>query len=120
MATNPKLDPSRPFGTALVRDSRCRDVHACTRNFAGRRNSREIVVTGSRIRRVEAETASPVFIVDREAIEASGVTTMGELLQQDPDRFRRRDQHLGQQRRRRRRIHDRTARPGRRSARWCC
>ena len=44
----------------------------------------EIVVTGSRIRRVESETASPVFIVDRDAIEASGVTTMGELLQQIP------------------------------------
>ena len=44
----------------------------------------EIVVTGSRIRRVETETASPVFIVNREAIEASGVTTMGELLQQIP------------------------------------
>ncbi len=45
----------------------------------------EIVVTGSRIRRVESETASPVFIVNREAIEASGVTTMGELLQQIPN-----------------------------------
>src|SRR5688572_8859899 len=44
----------------------------------------EIVVTGSRIRRVESETASPVFIVNREAIETSGVTTMGELLQQIP------------------------------------
>ena len=44
----------------------------------------EIVVTGSRIRRVDAETASPVFIVNRDAIEASGVTTMGELMQQIP------------------------------------
>ena len=44
----------------------------------------EIVVTGSRIRRVEAETASPIFMVNREAIEASGVTTMGQLVQQVP------------------------------------
>jgi outer membrane receptor protein involved in Fe transport len=44
----------------------------------------EIVVTGSRIRRVEAETASPVFVLDRGAIEASGVTTMGQLVQRVP------------------------------------
>jgi outer membrane receptor protein involved in Fe transport len=44
----------------------------------------EIVVTGSRIRRVEAETASPVFTMDRNAIEASGVTSMGQLVQQVP------------------------------------
>ena len=44
----------------------------------------EIVVTGSRIRRVEAETASPIFTFDRNAIEMSGVTTMGQLVQRVP------------------------------------
>jgi outer membrane receptor protein involved in Fe transport len=44
----------------------------------------QIVVTGSRIRRVEAETASPVFTLDRNTIAESGVTTMGDLLQQIP------------------------------------
>jgi outer membrane receptor protein involved in Fe transport len=44
----------------------------------------EIVVTGSRIRRVEAETASPLFVMDRDAIDASGVTTMGQLMQRVP------------------------------------
>lgn len=43
-----------------------------------------IVVTGSRIRRVEDATASPVFTLDRSAITESGVTSMGELLQQIP------------------------------------
>ncbi len=43
-----------------------------------------VEVTGSRIRRVDAETASPVFTIDRQIIEASGVTTVGELLQELP------------------------------------
>ncbi len=45
----------------------------------------EVVVTGSRIRRVDAETANPVFTLGREAIEASGYTTAGQLLQQMPN-----------------------------------
>ncbi len=44
----------------------------------------EITVTGSRIRRVEAETASPVFVLDQSAIAASGVQTIGDLIQQVP------------------------------------
>jgi outer membrane receptor protein involved in Fe transport len=44
----------------------------------------QVVVTGSRIRRVDAETASPVFTLDREAITEQGVSTMGDLLQQIP------------------------------------
>lgn len=44
----------------------------------------EVIVTGSRIRRVDAETASPVFVYDSEAIAKSGVTTIGGLLQQLP------------------------------------
>jgi iron complex outermembrane receptor protein len=44
----------------------------------------QIVVTGSRIRRVDAETASPVFTLDRTAIAETGVTTVGDLLQQIP------------------------------------
>ncbi|WP_428311182.1 TonB-dependent receptor domain-containing protein [Hydrocarboniphaga sp.] len=43
-----------------------------------------IEVTGSRLRRVDTETASPVYTIDRAAIEASGVTTLGELLQEMP------------------------------------
>jgi iron complex outermembrane receptor protein len=44
----------------------------------------EVVVTGSRIRRVDAETASPVFTIDQSAIQESGKTTVGELLMQMP------------------------------------
>ncbi|GAP65781.1 putative hemoglobin and hemoglobin-haptoglobin-binding protein 2 [Mizugakiibacter sediminis] len=43
-----------------------------------------IVVTGSRIRRVDLETASPVFSIDRAQIQQSGKVTLGDLVQQIP------------------------------------
>ncbi|WP_241093401.1 TonB-dependent receptor plug domain-containing protein [Xanthomonas sp.] len=44
----------------------------------------QITVTGSHIRRVDAETASPVITIDRQRIEDSGQNTIGQLLQQLP------------------------------------
>jgi outer membrane receptor protein involved in Fe transport len=44
----------------------------------------EIVVTGSRIRRVDAETATPLLVLDAGDIRASGVTTLGDLVQRVP------------------------------------
>lgn len=44
----------------------------------------KVEVTGSRIRRVDVETSSPVFTIDRSSIESSGVATLGELLQEMP------------------------------------
>src|SRR5699024_10925549 len=43
-----------------------------------------VVVTGSHIRRVDMETASPVIQVGQEQIKASGALTLGELTQQLP------------------------------------
>jgi iron complex outermembrane recepter protein len=43
-----------------------------------------VEVTGSRIRRVDAETASPVFVMERAAIERSGALTIGDLIQDTP------------------------------------
>ncbi|MFC5582799.1 TonB-dependent receptor plug domain-containing protein [Rhodanobacter terrae] len=43
-----------------------------------------VVVTGSLIRRVDAETSSPVVMVDRAAISNSGKPTLGDVLQQLP------------------------------------
>jgi iron complex outermembrane recepter protein len=43
-----------------------------------------VVVTGSRIRRVDQETASPVYVLDQTAIQSSGVATAGDLLQRIP------------------------------------
>jgi outer membrane receptor protein involved in Fe transport len=44
-----------------------------------------IEVTGSRIRRVDAEDASPVITLDREAIEKTGKLTIGDLVQELPN-----------------------------------
>jgi iron complex outermembrane recepter protein len=44
----------------------------------------EVVVTGSRIRRVDIETASPVFVIDQAAIQQSGISTVGDLVQRLP------------------------------------
>lgn len=42
----------------------------------------EIVVTGSRIKRVETETAAPVLVVDQEVMEARGFIQSGQALNQ--------------------------------------
>ena len=44
----------------------------------------KIEVTGSRIKRVDMETASPVTVIDRQAIRATGAVTVGEFLQRTP------------------------------------
>jgi iron complex outermembrane receptor protein len=44
----------------------------------------EVVVTGSRIRRVDAETANAVYVVDQTTIQDSGIQTVGDLLQRIP------------------------------------
>ncbi len=44
----------------------------------------EVVITGSRIRRVDAETASPMLVIDAAAIQQSGVKTLGDLVQRIP------------------------------------
>jgi len=44
----------------------------------------EVVVTGSRIRRVDAETASPVFVLDQQAIQESGIASVGDLMARIP------------------------------------
>ncbi|WP_454261871.1 TonB-dependent receptor plug domain-containing protein [Pseudoxanthomonas mexicana] len=41
-----------------------------------------VTVTGSRIKQTNAVTAQPVFVLDREQLEKTGVQTIGEVLQQ--------------------------------------
>jgi len=44
----------------------------------------EVIVTGSRIRRADIDSASPVTILDREDIIAAGITDVGSLIQSMP------------------------------------
>jgi outer membrane receptor protein involved in Fe transport len=82
MASKPKL--THAIHLALVSSATAAAALHAPAAISQDQELSEIVVTGSRIRRVEAETASPVFVMDREAIEASGVTTMGQLMQRVP------------------------------------
>ena len=43
-----------------------------------------VQVTGSRIKRVDAETSSPVFVMGREAIDRTGALTIGDFIQDIP------------------------------------
>ncbi len=43
-----------------------------------------VTITGSRIKRADVESASPVFVIQREDIERSGLTSVGDLLQDLP------------------------------------
>jgi iron complex outermembrane recepter protein len=45
----------------------------------------EIIVTGSRVRRKDLTTPAPITVLTREQISASGVATLGEFLQQQPE-----------------------------------
>jgi outer membrane receptor protein involved in Fe transport len=44
----------------------------------------EVVITGSRIRRLDAETASPILTIDQKAIQESGISSIGELVARIP------------------------------------
>jgi outer membrane receptor protein involved in Fe transport len=44
----------------------------------------EIITTGSRIKRADLDSASPVTVIDQEMILASGLTDVGQLLQRMP------------------------------------
>src|SRR5882762_1966892 len=44
----------------------------------------EVVITGSRVRRVDTETASPVFTLDSSTIAQTGANTVGDLVARIP------------------------------------
>jgi iron complex outermembrane recepter protein len=44
----------------------------------------EVIVTGTRVRRVDVETADPVFVLDNSTIAQSGAVTVGDLVDRIP------------------------------------
>ncbi|HEY6640999.1 TonB-dependent receptor [Povalibacter sp.] len=58
----------------------CVGVTGGPQAFAQDASIQEIVVTGSRIRRVDDETASPVQVVDRKDIERTGATNIADVI----------------------------------------
>ena len=59
-------------------------VFAQDNNEQGSERLETIVVTGSRIRRVDVESASPVFSIEKADIQKSGKLTIGDLIQETP------------------------------------
>ncbi|HEX7816116.1 TonB-dependent receptor plug domain-containing protein, partial [Dyella sp.] len=51
---------------------------------ASTKNLETITVTGSRIRSVDVETAQPIFTLDRQAIQATGLTNVTDILARLP------------------------------------
>ena len=47
-------------------------AHAQDQDQSAGAQEQTVIVTGTRIRRVDQETASPVFVMDQSAIESSG------------------------------------------------
>lgn len=50
----------------------------------GEKKAERIEVTGSRIKRTDIEGANPVLVLDRQAIEATGLASVGDILQDLP------------------------------------
>ncbi len=58
--------------------------HAQTQVQTPASELKKVEVTGSRIKRIDSETASPVSVITREQIERSGATTITEVLRSAP------------------------------------
>lgn len=72
---------ARPAGNGLIIEA---DAFASGHTAAGEQDS-EILVTGSRIR--GAPVASPVIVVDHQAMEEHGQTTLGDVMRSLPQDF---------------------------------
>ncbi len=66
-------------GTAMAQDT-----GATPSTSKNAKELQTIVVTGSRIRRVDVETANPVFTISRQTIQESGAVTLGNIVQSSP------------------------------------
>ena len=70
--------------TASLSQLQMQSAMAQEQDQASDSSMEEVIVTGSRVRRLDTESASPIVTIDQAAIEKSGVTTAGDLLQRLP------------------------------------
>jgi outer membrane receptor protein involved in Fe transport len=73
------------MGVAFAQDATAADQQTTPQAEEQAKTLDRIEVTGSRIRRVDAENASPVVTIDRAAIEKTGKLTLGDLVQELPN-----------------------------------
>ncbi|QNK02838.1 TonB-dependent receptor domain-containing protein [Dyella telluris] len=72
------------YGTAAFAQDAQSSTPAPAADQAKSKTLETVTVTGSLIRRVDVETASPVVTIDRAQIQATGKQTLGDLVQQLP------------------------------------
>jgi len=72
------------YGTAAFAQDAPSTSAAPTADQSKSKTLETVTVTGSLIRRVDVETASPVVTIDRAQIQATGKQTLGDLVQQLP------------------------------------
>jgi outer membrane receptor protein involved in Fe transport len=72
------------YGTAAFAQDAQSNTPAPAADQAKSKTLETVTVTGSLIRRVDVETASPVVTIDRAQIQATGKQTLGDLVQQLP------------------------------------
>jgi len=72
------------YGTAAFAQDAQSTTPAPAADQAKSKTLETVTVTGSLIRRVDVETASPVVTIDRAQIQATGKQTLGDLVQQLP------------------------------------
>ncbi|MET3652884.1 TonB-dependent receptor domain-containing protein [Dyella japonica] len=72
------------YGTAAFAQDAQSTTPAPAADQAKSKTLETVTVTGSLIRRVDVETASPVVTIDRAQIQATGKPTLGDLIQQLP------------------------------------
>ncbi|ULU25356.1 TonB-dependent receptor domain-containing protein [Dyella terrae] len=70
--------------TAFAQDAQSQSNTPAPADQSKSKTLETVTVTGSLIRRVDVETASPVVTIDRAAIQATGKLTLGDLVQQLP------------------------------------
>jgi outer membrane receptor protein involved in Fe transport len=70
--------------TAFAQDAQSNTPPPAAADQTKSKTLETVTVTGSLIRRVDVETASPVVTIDRAAIQATGKQTLGDLVQQLP------------------------------------
>jgi iron complex outermembrane recepter protein len=75
---------SRALAMSAVATASVYTAPASAQDQSADDNTQTVTVTGSRIRRVDTETAAPVFVLDTTAIQNSGVATLGDLIQRIP------------------------------------
>src|SRR5260370_422140 len=84
MAQTPPADQSQttPNPAAATADH---PAAAPTEAAPRKKAEEEIIVTGSRVRRKDLTTPAPVTVISKEQIQASGIASIGDFLQQMPE-----------------------------------